>query len=82
MIMWWNYLTKNRNSSFVYFVPQNRYSGTSFYGHLTSTVTSPIRSPQIIVFSVKTFSPDSMVTSLLRPLLLSPMGDLNSEVPL
>ena len=64
------------------------YSGTPVYGHLTSKVTSPMGSPLLspkISFPsamIRTFSPGNTVTSPLMSLLLSPIGDLNSEVPL
>ena len=64
------------------------FSGTSVYGHLTSKVTFPVRSPllspKIGFRSAKnrTFSPRNTITSPLRSLLISHMGDLNSEVPL
>ena len=63
---------------------QPNYSGTSPYGHLTSKVTSQLWSPLIspkLYYTVQ-ITPCNVVTSPLRSLLPSPVGDLNSEVPL
>ena len=61
-----------------------RYSGTSPYGHLTSKKTSPLQSPWLSpkLYSTVQITPCNKVTSALRSLLPSPVGDLNSEVPL
>ena len=65
------------------------YSGTLVCGHLTGKVTSRIRSILLclnLFYTVQQiggfYSPGNTVTSPLRSLLLSPMGDLNSKVPL
>ena len=66
------------------------YSGTSPYGHLTSNghltskTTSPFQSPWLSpkLYSTVQITPCNKVTSPLRSLLPSPVGDLNSEVPL
>ena len=60
------------------------YSGTSPYGHLTSKKTSPLQSPWLSpkLYSTVQITPCNKVTSALRSLLPSPVGDLNSEVPL
>ena len=60
------------------------YSGTSPYGHLTSKKTSPLQSPWLSpnLYSTVQITPCNKVTSPLRSLLPSPVGDLNSEVPL
>ena len=60
------------------------YSGTSPYGHLTSMKTSPFQSPWLSpkLYSIVQITPFNKVTSPLRSLLTSPVGDLNSEVPL
>ena len=64
------------------------YSGTSPYGHLSSKVTSPLRSPLLglklysTVQRIGRWLPCNIVTSLLRSLLSSPMGDRIREVPL
>ena len=60
------------------------YSGTSPYGHLTSKKTSPLQSPWLSpkLYSTVEITPCNKVTSPLRSLLPSPVGDLNSEVPL
>ena len=60
------------------------YSGTSPYGHLTSKKTSPLQSPWLSpkLYSTVQTTPCNKVTSPLRSLLPSPVGDLNSEVPL
>ena len=63
----------------------SNYSGTSPYGHLTSMVTSPLRSPLIspkLYSTVQFVTPCNMVTSPLRSHLGSPMGDRIREVPL
>ena len=62
----------------------NDYSGTSPYGHLTSKKTSPLQSPWLSpkLYSTVQITPGNKVTSTLRSLLPSPVGDLNSEVPL
>ena len=64
----------------------NNYSGTSPYGHLTSVSkkTSPLQSPWLSpkLYSTVQITPCNKVTSALRSLLPSPVGDLNSEVPL
>ena len=59
-------------------------SGTSPYGHLTSKKTSPLQSPWLSpkLYSTVQITPCNKVTSALRSLLPSPVGDLNSEVPL
>ena len=60
------------------------YSGTSPYGHLTSKTTSQLQSPWLspkLYFTVQ-ITPCNKVTSPLRSLLPSPVGDLNSDVPL
>ena len=61
-----------------------KYSGTSPYGHLTSKKTSPLQSPWLSpkLYSTVQITPCNKVTSALRSLLPSPVGDLNSEVPL
>ena len=63
---------------------KKQYSGTSPYGHLTSKKTSPLQSPWLSpkLYSTVQISPCNKVTSALRSLLPSPVGDLNSEVPL
>ena len=63
---------------------RNMYSGTSPYGHLTSKKTSPLQSPWLSpkLYSTVQITPCNKVTSALRSLLPSPVGDLNSEVPL
>ena len=63
---------------------QMMYSGTSPYGHLTSTKTSQLQSPWLSpkLYSKLQITPCNKVTSPLRSLLSSPVGDLNSEVPL
>ena len=60
------------------------YSGTSPYGHLTSKKTSPLQSPWLSpeLYSTVQITPCNKVASPLRSLLPSPVGDLNSEVPL
>ena len=60
------------------------YSGTSPYGHLTSKKTSQLQSPWLSpnLYSIVQITPCNKVTSPLRSLLPSPVGDLNSEVPL
>ena len=60
------------------------YSGTSRYDHLTSNVTSLLLSPEIVFHSAENMmlAPSNTVTSPMRSLLLSPVGDRNSEVPL
>ena len=60
------------------------YSETPPYGHLTSKKTSPLQSPWISpkLYSTLQITPCNKVTSPLRSLLPSPVGDLNSEVPL
>ena len=65
-------------------ITDKTYSETSPYDHLTSKKTSQLLSPW---FSPKFYStvqiiPCNKVTSQLRSLLPSPVGDLNSEVPL
>ena len=62
----------------------SKYSGTSPYGHLTSKKTSPLQSPWLSpkLYSTVQITPCNKVTSALRSLLPSPVGDLNSEVPL
>ena len=64
--------------------PKRLYSGTSPYGHLTSKKTSPLQSPWLSpkLYSTVQITPCNKVTSALRSLLPSPVGDLNSEVPL
>ena len=59
------------------------YSGTS-YGHLTSKKTSQLLSPWLSpkLYSAMQITPCNKVTSPLRSPLPSPVGDLNSEVPL
>ena len=52
------------------------YSGTSPYGHLTS---HPGSVPNCISRQI---TPCNKVTSQLRSLVPSPVGDPNSEVPL
>ena len=61
-----------------------RYSGTSPYGHLTSRKTSQLQQPWLSpkLSSTVQITPCNTVTSPLRSLLPSPVGDLNSEVPL
>ena len=61
-----------------------KYSGTSPYGHLTSKTTSPLQSPWLSpkLYSTVQITPCNKVTSPLRSLVPSPVGDLNSEVPL
>ena len=61
-----------------------KYSGTSPYGHLTSKKTSPLQSPWLSpkLYSTVQITPCNKVISPLRSLLPSPVGDLNSEVPL
>ena len=63
---------------------KTQYSGTSPYGHLTSKKTSPLQSPWLSpnLYSTVQITPCNKVTSPLRSLLPSPVGDLNSEVPL
>ena len=58
--------------------------GTSHYGHLTSKKTSPLQSSWFSpkLYSTVQITPCNRVTSPLRSLLPSPVGDLNSEVPL
>ena len=60
------------------------YSGTSPYGHLTSKKTSQLQSPWLSpkLYSTVQITPCNKVTSPLRSILPSPVGDLNSEVPL
>ena len=60
------------------------YSGTSPYGHLTSKKTSRLQSPWLSpkLYSTVQITPCNKVTSPLRSFLPSPVGDLNSEVPL
>ena len=60
------------------------YSGTSPYGYLTSKKTSPLQSPWLSpkLYSTVQITPCNKVTSALRSLLPSPVGDPNSEVPL
>ena len=59
------------------------YSGTSPYGHLTKK-TSQLQPPWLRpkLYSPVQVTPCNKVTSPLRSLLPSPVGDLNSEVPL
>ena len=66
------------------FIIITKYSGTSPYGHLTSKKTSPLQSPWLSpkLYSTVQITPCNKVTSALRSLLPSPVGDLNSEVPL
>ena len=63
---------------------KTNYSGTSPYGHLTSKKTSPLQSPWFSpkLYSTLKITPCNKVTSPLMSLLPSPVGDLNSEVPL
>ena len=77
-----NCLGVNYESSYCLFLI--RYSGTSPYGHLTSKKTSPLQSPWLSpkLYSTVQITPCNKVTSALRSLLPSPVGDLNSEVPL
>ena len=60
------------------------YSGTSPYGHLTSKKTSQLQSPCLSpkLYSIVQITSCNKVASLLRSLFPSPVGDLNSEVPL
>ena len=60
----------------------SKYSGTSHYGHLTSKKTSQLQSPWLSpkLYSTVQITPCNKVTSPLRSLLPSPVGDLNSEV--
>ena len=60
------------------------YSGTSPYGHPTSKKTSQLQPPWLSpkLYSTVQMIPCNKVTSPLRSLLPSPVGDLNSEVPL
>ena len=62
----------------------SNYSGTSPYSHLTSKKTSPLQSPWLSpkLYSTVQITPCNKVTSPLRSLLPSPVGDLISEVPL
>ena len=57
---------------------------TSPYGHVTSKKTSPLQSPWLSpkLYSTVQITPCNKVTSPIRSLLPSPVGDLNSEVPL
>ena len=69
---------------YIYIVRIN-YSGTSPYGHLTSKKkTSPLQSPLLSpkLYSTVQITPCNKVTSPLRSLLPSPVGDHNSKVPL
>ena len=52
------------------------YSVTSHYDHLTSKVTSPLLSPEIVFHSAENMmlAPSNTVTSPKRSLLLSPVG--------
>ena len=60
------------------------YSGTSPYGHLTSKKTSQLQSPWLSpkLYSTVQITPCNKVISPLRSLSPSPVGDVNSEVPL
>ena len=60
------------------------YSRTSPYGHLTSKNTSKLQSPWLSpnLYPTVQITPRNKVTSPLRSLLPSPVGDLNSEIPL
>ena len=62
---------------------ERMYSGNSPYGHLTSKKTSQLQSPWFSpkLYSTVQITPCNKVTSPLRSLLPSPVGDLNSEVP-
>ena len=59
-----------------------KYSGTSLVRSPPNTVN--LVQSQIVLYNAKnmTFSSDNTVTSPSRSFLPSPMGDLNSEVPL
>ena len=67
-----------------YLNSERNYSGTSPYGHLTSKKTSPLQSLWLSpkLYSTLQITPCNKVTSPVRSLLPSPVGDLNSEVPL
>ena len=62
----------------------NGYSGKSPYGHLTGKKTSQLQSPWLSpkLYSTVEMTPCNKGTSPLRSLLPSPVGDLNSAVPL
>ena len=79
----WVVRTQTRTTQPEVTTPYN-YSGTSPYGHLTSKVTSPLRSPSLSLklYSSVQCTPCNTVTCPLRSLLPSPAGDLISEVPL
>ena len=68
----------------MYYISSYKYSRTSPYGHLTSKKTSPLQSPWLSpkLYSTVQITPCNKVTSPLRSFLPSPVGDLNSEVPL
>ena len=67
-----------------FFLVVMNYSGTSPYGHLNSKKTSQLQSPWLNpkLYSPLQITPCNKITSELRSLLPSPVGDLNSEVPL
>ena len=52
------------------------------YGHLTSKKTSPLQSPWLSpkLYSIVQITPCNKVTSPLRSILPSPVGDLNTLV--
>ena len=62
-------------------VDECKYSGTSPYGNLTSKKTSQLQSPWLSpkLYSTVQTTPCNKVTSPLRSLLPSPVGDLNRE---
>ena len=71
-------------STFWSSLSESVYSGTSPYDHLTSKKPSPLQSPWLSpkLYSTVQITPGNKVTSTLRSLLPSPVGDINSEVPL
>ena len=83
------YFTNNTSFPLVlgsFFFKVSNYNGTSPYGHLTCKKTSQLQSPWISpkLYSTVQITPcrRNKVTSPLRSLLPSPVGDHNSEVPL